>query len=341
MKIMGNVPNGRMPVNVGVVVIGRNEGKRLVTCLESVCQVGCPSIYVDSGSSDGSVSIARSFGLQIVELDQSRPFSAARARNEGFERLLERCPRIRFVQFLDGDCTLLPGWVEAAARAMSEDPKRSAVFGHLLERNAGASPYNRLCAMEWRFAPGDLEDYGRLVGVFTMRTDVFGELGGFRPEVIAGEDSELGVRMALAGYKVTKIDCPMATHDADITKFSQWWKRAVRAGHSIGQRSDINGRSVLRDCVHERNSTWFWGIGLPLIILLALFPTRGASLFLVGAYPLLGLQVWRYRQRTGDISRDAALYAAFIVIGKFANAVGLLRFLWSKLARRYEIIEYK
>ena len=337
---MGDKPNGRAPVNVGIVVIGRNEGERLAQCLNSALQAACPVVYVDSGSSDNSVRTAASLGADIVELDRARPFSAARARNEGFQRLLEKYPDIGFVQFLDGDCTLLSGWIEAAVCALSEEAKRSAVIGHLLERNADASPYNRLCAMEWRYALGDLK-IGCIGGISMMRAEVFRELGGFRPDVIAGEDSELGVRMGLAGYKVTKIDYPMATHDANIKSFRQWWRRAVRAGHAIGQRSDIHARSAVRDCVRERNSTLFWGIGLPLIILLTAFSTRGASLFFLIAYPVLWARVWRYRRSTGDDSGDAGLYATFLLIAKFANAVGLVKFFLNKLAGRYEIIEYK
>ena len=328
-------------MDVGIVVIGRNEGERLVQCLESVLHLGLPVVYVDSGSADDSAAIARSLGANVIELDRTRPFSAARSRNEGFERLSGRDPDIRFVQFLDGDCTLLPGWIEAAVRAFSEQPKRSAVIGHLLERNADASVYNRLCAMEWRSAPGDLRNYGDLGGISMMRGEVFRALGGFRTDVIAGEDSELGVRMGLAGHKVTKIDFPMATHDADMRSFRQWWRRAVRAGHAIGQRYSINGRSAVRDCARERNSTLFWGIGLPLIVLATALPTHGASCLLLAGYPVLGVRVWRYRRSVGDGFADAALYATFMLIAKFANAAGLVKFFVNKLARNYEIIEYK
>lgn len=339
---IGNQLKGPVSVCVGIVVIGRNEGERLAQCLESTLPVGCPIVYVDSGSSDGSVLIAGSFGVETIELDRARPFSAARARNEGFEQLFRNRLDIRFVQFLDADCTLFPGWIEAAARALSEEPRRSAVVGHLLERNADASVYNRLCAMEWRSAStGDLQNYGSLGGISMMRAAVFRELGGFRPDVIAGEDSEFSVRMQLAGYKVTKIDCPMAIHDANLRSFGQWWRRAVRAGHAIGQRFDIHGRSAIRDCVRERNSTLFWGIGLPLVSLLTGFSSGGAGFILLAAYPVLGIRVWRHRRRGGDGSGEAALYATFILIGKFANAVGLMRFFLNKLAGRYEIIEYK
>jgi glycosyltransferase involved in cell wall biosynthesis len=328
--------------NLGIVVIGRNEGERLRQCLKSV-QGGdsCPVIYVDSGSTDDSVAVARSFGAEVLELDSRRPFSAARARNEGFARLIELHPMIQFVQFVDGDCTLAIGWLDAACNALLEESGRAAVLGHLQERNPEATPYNRLCALEWHSPPGDLTNFSGLGGISMMRANVLLRLGGFNPDVIAGEDSELGVRMCLAGYKVTKIDCLMATHDANITTFRQWWLRSVRAGHAIGQRSQLNGKTELRDCVRERTSTWLWGIGLPLTVLITLIPSNGLSTLLLGGYLMLFYRVFRYRRGQGDSHRDALLYARFLLLAKFANGIGLVRFYLNSAARRYEIIEYK
>lgn len=328
-------------VEIGIVVIGRNEGERLSNCLASVGKAACPTVYVDSGSGDDSVAIARSFNAEVVELDPVRPFSAARARNEGFERLLELCPGIRFVQFIDGDCTLLDGWIETAIAELSADSQRAAVIGHLQERNADASPYNRLCALEWKSQPGDLRNFGSFGGIAMIRADVLRQLGGYNPNVIAGEDSELGVRMGLAGYKVTKIDHLMATHDANMTSFQQWWRRAMRAGHAIGQRAYLNGNSAQRDCVRERNSTLFWGIALPSVVVVTALPSQGISLVMLGAYVLIGYRVWRYRRRQGDTRDDALLYTKFLLLAKFANGLGLLRFFINRIVQRYEIIEYK
>src|SRR5262245_23394565 len=100
--------------NLGVIIIGRNEGERLVQCLESVGAVTEKIVYVDSGSTDGSVAAARRAGAVVVELDLARPFTAARARNEGFWALKSADPSVRLVQFIDGDCTLVPGWIERA-----------------------------------------------------------------------------------------------------------------------------------------------------------------------------------------------------------------------------------
>lgn len=328
-------------IDVGIVVIGRNEGARLINSLDSLKGTSYPVIYVDSGSSDNSVEVARSFVNDVVELDPARPFSAARARNEGFAKLLALYPQIQFVQFLDGDCLLAKGWIDSAKNALLEMEKRAVVIGHLNEAQADASPYNRLCALEWKSTAGDLNDFGGLGGISMMRVDVFRQFEGFNADVIAGEDSEFGVRLSLAGYLITKIDYSMATHDANMTRFVQWWKRAVRAGHAIGQRSYLNGQSDIKDCVRERKSTWFWGVAVPFFTLVFLIPTSGLSLLLLGGYVVLGLRIFRYRRSRGDNAGDAFLYTRFLLLAKIANGIGLIKFQLNKLMSRYAIIEYK
>ena len=194
---------------LGIVVIGRNEGDRLLACLASLHDAGCPIVYVDSGSVDASADRAKPLCERVVELDPARPFSAARARNEGFTVLMSAHPTIEFVQFLDGDCTLLPGWLAAASQAMTGEPRRAVVIGPLQERRPDASIYNRLCALEWKSPAGDLSNFGALGGIMLVRAAVFVRLGGFNEQVIAGEDSEFGVRVGSAGLKITKIGVPM------------------------------------------------------------------------------------------------------------------------------------
>ena len=330
-----------MSASVGIVVIGRNEADRLLACLESIRPSGCPVVYVDSGSTDGSLERARGLCDVAIALDPARPFSAARARNEGFQALVAATPQVRFVQFLDGDCTLLPGWLAAAEQAMAADAMRAVVVGSLRERHPEASDYNRLCALEWKSPPGDLTNFGALGGIMLVRADLFARLGGFNEQVIAGEDSEFGVRVAMAGFKVTKIGVEMATHDADIHRFSQWWRRAVRGGHAIGQRFSLHGHEPIRDCARERRSVLLWGLALPATIVALAPATHGLSLFLAGGYAVLGWRIVRYRRGQGDSAADARLYARFVVIGKFAEAWGLLKFHVNRMVGRFRIIEYK
>ena len=110
-------------VKVSVVVIGRNEGARLVECLHSlVSQTEC-IVYVDSGSTDSSCEEARRLGANVVDLDMSLPFTAARARNAGLNRVFDLTPNCDAVMFVDGDCAIADGFLNAGARKLAEDER--------------------------------------------------------------------------------------------------------------------------------------------------------------------------------------------------------------------------
>ena len=139
-------------MNFGVVVIGRNEGERLRRCLRSL---SAPEVvYVDSGSTDGSVQWARDYGVNTIELEANLPFTAARARNAGFRRLRELKPEVAYVQFVDGDCELIEGWLQHASAFLDTHADVAAVTGQLLERDPEQSIYNWLCDEEWRGPTG-------------------------------------------------------------------------------------------------------------------------------------------------------------------------------------------
>src|SRR3954468_6907996 len=120
-------------MNAGVIAIGRNEGERLRACLVSARRDCATVVYVDSGSSDNSVALAKSLGVHVVELDLSTPFTAARARNEGFARVRQVEPNLEFVQFVDGDCEIVEGWIAKAAAELAARPRAAIVCGRRRE----------------------------------------------------------------------------------------------------------------------------------------------------------------------------------------------------------------
>ena len=268
--------------SIGAVVIGRNEGERLDASLRSVLSAGLNAVYADLGSSDGSAELARSLGVPVVELDPRIPLSAGRGRNEGLQELLRRWPRTSYVLFLDGDCILAPVFPAVAVSTFEAHPECAIVTGHLSERFPERSIYNRLCSIEWRSPAGTITNMNRLGGIMVARISAFLSVGGFNLEAIAGEEPDLGARLMMAGQSIIKIDVPMATHDAQMHRFSQWWKRAVRGGHALAHRYALHGRTELRDGRRELLSDLFWGLALPAASLLMAWPTQGASLLLVG-----------------------------------------------------------
>jgi GT2 family glycosyltransferase len=298
---------------VGLVAIGRNEGERLRRCLASAAGRFERIVYVDSGSRDGSVALARGSGAEVVELDLQRPFTAARARNAGFERLRQLDPGIELVQFVDGDCELDPRWVDRALEHLGQHARAAVVCGRRRERFPRATVYNHLCDLEWDTPVGQARACG---GDALMRVAAFVEVGGFDPQLIAGEEPELCFRLRQAGWQIWRIDAEMTVHDAAMTRFGQWWQRNVRSGHSYAQAFARRRGSPERP-TRKVLSNLAWS--------------------LPAAWPLWPLLWWRVFRRRGDVA-----YATSMVLGKLPHLQGQLRFWWEQArGRQGTLIEYK
>jgi glycosyltransferase involved in cell wall biosynthesis len=320
------------------VVIGRNEARRLASCLDSVAAQVPVVIYVDSGSSDGSPEIARDRGIEVVELDRSIPYSAARARNAGLRRLLEVAPGVEFVQFVDGDCELAPDWIARAEPTLTADPGVAAVCGRRREFAPGRSVYNRLCDIEWDTPIGEAESCG---GDVLMRVEALRIAGGFRESLIAGEEPELCLRLRREGFRILRLDVEMTRHDAAMRSFGEWWKRAVRAGHAFAEVSSLHSKPPWQLWRREARSAWIWGLWLPLAIACAaVLDVR--ALALLGLYPLQAVRIYLRTRRLGRLRSDAALFAVSCLIAKFAHAVGALRFRTARhRGKPASLIEYR
>ncbi len=317
-------------MSTAAIAIGRNEGDRLVKCLASL--QGCaPVIYVDSGSTDGSVEHAKSVGAEVVALDMTKPFTAARARNEGLDRLAEIAPETEFVQVLDGDCELREGWIKAALAEIETDLKIAVVCGRRRERFPEASLWNRLTDIEWDTPVGEAKACG---GDALLRRAAITAVGGYPADMIAGEEPEMCFRLRQAGWKIMRIDAEMTWHDAALTKASQWWKRSRRAGHAYAENAYRHGgETAERFRVAETRRALIWGAGIPLVVLLGLIVIPWALLGLL-AYPA---QVLRLMRKGQDRDR-----ATFLTLGKLPEALGVIEFHWNRIRGRGRgLIEYK
>lgn len=320
---------------IGAVVIGRNEGQRLVNCLRSMQGEVDLLIYVDSGSTDGSLEAAEALGAETLLLSAELPFTAARARNAGFERIMARPDAPEFVQFVDGDCTLEPGYLTHAAKALAADDRLGLVTGWRAEIHPDASIYNEMCHFEWHRPAGEILACG---GDMMVRARAFEAVGGFNPEVIAAEDDEFCTRLRKAGHILKRLPIPMTHHDAHMTRFSQWWSRATRTGHGFEQVNDLHPEYFVR----ERRRMWLFGGVLPLLGLI------GAVLF----WPLLALigllyavsyaRTVRGLEADGLARARAWRHAVYLFLSKFPNIIGAVTYRKRKrLGSRMEIIEYK
>jgi glycosyltransferase involved in cell wall biosynthesis len=321
-------------LEIGAVIIGRNEGKRLVRCIKSLTTQIKNIVYVDSGSTDNSLATAEELGVNTVSLDMSIPFTAARARNAGVESLQNIMPNLEFVQFVDGDCTVQSGWIKSASDFLLKNEDYAVVCGRRRELFPEASIYNTLCDIEWDTPVGDAMACG---GDSLMRAEAFQEMGGFNPSVIAGEEPELCFRLREAGWKVFRLDEEMTLHDAAMTKFSQWWKRSVRAGYAFALGFSMHGDSPERYWRKECLRIYFWGISFPLTVVF-LSIINSYFIFLVFLYVL---QIIKLGLKAGTLAKKWH-WSSSIVIGKIPEAIGLMKFKINSLFNQQSrIIEYK
>ncbi|MEW9918948.1 glycosyltransferase family 2 protein [Marimonas sp. MJW-29] len=314
-------------MTVAAVVIGRNEGARLIACLDALQGQVERIVYVDSGSTDGSVEAAMARGAEVVALDMNLPFTAARARNAGLARLDEDT---RYVQLLDGDCVMRDGWLQTAIAFLDSHPEAAVACGRRREKHPEASVYNGLIDDEWDTPVGEARACG---GDALMRLDALRAVGGYRDDLIAGEEPELCVRLRAAGWQVWRLDAEMTWHDAALTRFGQWWRRSRRSGHAFAEGAFLHGAPPERHWVAETRRTLLWGAALPLAILLLALAVSPWALWLFLIYPLQVLRLSR---------RKSLKWAFFNTLSKVPEALGALSFHLNRLrGRRNRLIEYK
>lgn len=315
---------------LGAVAIGRNEGDRLKACLRSLVPLCDRVVYVDSGSRDDSVAFARALGVTVVELDTSTPFTAARARNAGFDALLAE-GTLDLVQFVDGDCRVEPAWLEAGVAAMQADPQLGITTGWRGEIHPTATVYNQMCEVDWRRPAGPIVACG---GDMMVRVAAFRQVGGFDPSVIAAEDDEFCLRIGAAGWRLERLPVQMTWHDAAMTRFGQWWQRTVRNGHGFAQVGQMHPPYFRR----EKARVWVYGLALPLLFLLGLFTSLWLSAAVLALYALSFWKTWR-----GLSGKPMALHqAVLLTLAKLPNLLGMLTYhRRRRTGDAMRIIEYK
>jgi cellulose synthase/poly-beta-1,6-N-acetylglucosamine synthase-like glycosyltransferase len=270
-------------------------------------------------------------GAVVVELDLSIPFTAARARNAGFARLVEIAPEIAWVQFVDGDSFVEPNWLDRGRNALKTCPAVAIVSGQVRERYPERSIYNRLADLEWDVPAGETDWCG---GIALMRSKAFQEVGGFASNLPAGEEPELCRRLIRAGWKILRLDEPMARHDLAMTSFAQWWRRQVRGSYgALDATLRFADSGELGFFRHQIRSTLVWVIGLPLGMLLGgglgvLLVGPSVGLGVVGGFALVTLMqaarlAGKVRHRVNHLE-TALAFGLLTVLAKLPQAQGLL-----------------
>lgn len=316
--------------DIAAIVIGRNEGQRLIDCLDALTGNVARIVYIDSGSTDDSVAAAIARGAVVVDLDTTVAFTAARARNAGLEYLRATDTPPVFVQFLDGDCVIHEGWIETALSFLTDHPKVAIACGRRSEKHPDASIYNRLIDKEWDTAIGQAKSCG---GDALVRWQALDDVNGFDPSLIAGEEPEMCVRIRAKGWEIWRLDAEMTLHDAALTRFGQWWQRTRRGGFAYAEGYAMHGAAPEYHKAAELRRALTWGAVLPAIIVV------GA---LLSPWALLLLLVWPMQVLRLKLKGMSWLTAVFLTLAKLPEASGAMTYYHRRLRRRKpQLIEYK
>jgi cellulose synthase/poly-beta-1,6-N-acetylglucosamine synthase-like glycosyltransferase len=326
---------------VSVVIIGRNEGPRLLRCLTSVRQADWGALrhdiwYVDSRSTDDSLAQAQAHGANTLVLTEGH-LCAAKARNLGWQ-----AAQGEFILFLDGDTELHPGFVKRALQAL-DDASLCAAWGHLRESNPQQSIYTRVLDLDWIYPPGITLYFG---GNVLVRRSAMAEVGGFDPTLNAGEEPELCARLRAKGWNILHIDAPMVRHDLAIRTFKAYARRSYRSG--IAYAEVTHRMQELGDALwqHEARRDLVHGLlymALPLLLVLAfvMHVLAGVALGLMAVAVLLR-SAWRCRERAPGNVLLALQYAVHSHVQKIPACFGQLA--WKRAharKQRLALVDYK
>jgi glycosyltransferase involved in cell wall biosynthesis len=197
-------------LRISVIIPTLNEEAMIGKCLECLAQSRFPMsgfevIVADNGSRDRTMEIVRSFARQLritalqqpgVTISALRNLSAQAAQGE-------------FLAFLDADCLVPDGWLQAALRHI-EDPT-NRIVGSRYAIPADSSWIGRA----WYgvgYAPADGEVAYVPSGDLIVSRATFLQLGGFNEGLATSEDCEFCLRARNAGVPVQAVAELAVTH---------------------------------------------------------------------------------------------------------------------------------
>jgi glycosyltransferase involved in cell wall biosynthesis len=307
--------------SLSVVVIGKNEEAYINDCLSSVLdavtRIGDAEIvYVDSASTDRTVEIARSLGVRVISLRPEWKLSPSAGRYVGFHHITGE-----LVMFVDGDTVVDPDWLRCAM-PWFDQPEIAGVRGFLddMDEQGGPLPYvgkrsQIVC------------EINELCGSGLYRRAAMEQEGTFNPHLIVEEESELGLRLRRAGWKLLHLPCQMGSHRRGGNKMAQI-KRAWRLGRVHG--NGLTWRYACREdlgfqfCFQRFRPTMMFAL-MCLLLSPGLFLsfagyTRIAGFFLGPLLAWMASVVIKKRSLSGLVD-----YISFHTLALFGLFVGAMR----------------
>jgi glycosyltransferase involved in cell wall biosynthesis len=181
------------------------------------------TIVVDDGSTDGSVALARSRGVRVLEQENAGPGAA---RNAGVEAASGE-----LLAFLDQDDAWLPGKVRTQVDALLASPDAGYGYGRMEVVLEPGVEWPEWLDRSWLAEP----PMGYCPGTLMVRREAFERVGPFDTDYVSFSDGQWLVRARRAGLGCLLLDHVLlryrihdANHSHDRELFRRELFRALR-----------------------------------------------------------------------------------------------------------------
>ncbi len=243
-------------MRASVIVPAYNAAQTIEECIEALLKQSVPRekyevIVVDDGSTDGTATLARSYGVRVLTQHRCGP---AAARNAGAAQATGE-----ILLFTDADCVATRTWIEDMARPFSPPvpPNFGGAGGEVV--GVKGTYLTRQRELVARFVQIEYEDkYDRMarqeridfIDTYSAgyRRDVFLANGGFEAAfpTASVEDQEFSFRLARKGYKMVFVPQARVYHHHDVS-LEEYVRRKFNIGYWKALLTQWHPERLVRD----------------------------------------------------------------------------------------------
>lgn len=277
---------------LSIVLISKNQAWNIARLIESVTQESaCASsveiVLVDSASTDQTVKLADRYSITILRLWPDQRLTPAAGRYVGYKYTMGD-----LVLFLDGDMELHPGWLKKALQVVQDRHDIAAVTGQVIDLpkvvRADDKPPQAKQSMD------AATEIPYASGAAMYRRSVLKEVGTFNPHLYSDEEPDLCIRIRHAGYRVVRLQYPIAYHYSDpkgsLSTLVGRWRRKLYLGAGQNIRYHL-GDEILWPYLKERGYGCTPGLGLIAGLISFLWSFRSGQRTWFGLWCLLLLTI--------------------------------------------------
>ena len=191
---------------VTVIIPVRNRPVEIAACLQSLSRLDYPQekievIVIDDASDDNTPDVVSTFPVHLIPLKEHRQVSFCR-------NLAAQKANGEILAFLDSDCVAAPLWMRELLPAF-RDPSNGAVGGMVdsYSNEKGLDRYEKVKSSlnmgSWPKSSREGDQFFYLPSCnLLVRRALFLELGGFREDMVIGEDVDFSWRLQDQGHHV-------------------------------------------------------------------------------------------------------------------------------------------